>query len=211
MQRYSISLDDELAAWVESRADERGVSKAKVIRDAVATAQESDTDLVQTGDVLARLEDLEQRVDALEQMRQEAVGDELAEAIADHRDLDVSIEESGSETGESVGENHSTTRDAETDDVLEEMRAFLADHPPQSSEGEAAMLTTFERLREVGTAETADLREYVYERHSDGYTDENSLWQAIQRYFDDIPGIEKAGYGEWQFAGDDATREELQE
>jgi metal-responsive CopG/Arc/MetJ family transcriptional regulator len=66
MQRFSISFDDELAAWVESRAEERGVSKAKVIRDAVATARESDTDLFQTGDVIAGLEYSEDGVEALD-------------------------------------------------------------------------------------------------------------------------------------------------
>lgn len=128
MQRFSISFDDELAAWVESRAQERGVSKANVIRDAVATARESDTDLVQTGDVIARLEDLEDRVDALEQTRQEAIGDELAEAFAEERDLDISIEEYD-------------TPDTATDDFLNQMRSYLADHPPRTESGEAAMLT----------------------------------------------------------------------
>lgn len=196
MQRYSISLNDELAAWVESRADERGVSKAKVIRDAVATARESDTDLVQTGDVLARLREVEQRVDALEQTRQEAVGDELAEAFAEHRDLDVSVEESESP-------------DTATAEFLHEVRAYLSDHPPQTDSGEAAMLTAFERLREVETARTADLREYVYEHHSEGYADANSLWQSIQRHFDGVPGVEKSGHGEWAYAGDEAAREQL--
>ncbi|MFC7060026.1 hypothetical protein [Halovenus salina] len=195
MQRYSISFDDELAGWVESRAAERGVSKAKVIRDAVATAREIDTDLVQTGDVLSRLEDLEQRVDALEQTREEAVGDELAETSADHRDLDVSMEDD--------------TSDTEPDEFLAEIKAYLADQRPRTETGQTAMLTAFERLREVERAQTADLREYVYERHSEEYTDANSLWQSVQRDFDDVPGVEKAGHGEWVYAGDETAREEL--
>lgn len=198
MQRFSISFDDELAAWVESRAEERGVSKAKVIRDAVATARESDTDLVQTGDVIARLEDLEDRVDALEQTRQEAIGDELAEAFAEKRDLDISIDEDD-------------TLDTTTDDFLDQMRSYLADHPPRTESGEAAMLTAFERLRELGTAQTAELREYVYEQHGKGYADANSLWQSIQRYFDGVPGVEKSGHGEWTYAGDETARQQLQE
>jgi predicted DNA-binding protein len=201
MQRYSISFDDELASWVESRAEERGVSKAKVIRDAVTTARESNTDLVQTGDVLARLEDLEERVDALEQTRQEAVGDELAEAVAEERDLDVSIDQS----------DQSATNDLDTDDLTDEIRSYLANHPPQSEDGQAALLTAWKRLREVGTAKTGNLREHTYERHSDGYTDAKSLWQSIQRYFDDVPGVEKSGHGEWTFTGDDTAREELRE
>lgn len=198
MQRFSISFDDELAAWVESRAEERGVSKAKVIRDAVATARETDTDLVQTGDVIARLEDLEDRVDALEQTRQEAIGDELAEAFVEKRDLDISVEEDD-------------TPGTATDDFLDQMRSYLADHPPRTDSGEAAMLTAFERLRELETAQTAELREYVYEQHGEEYADANSLWQSIQRYFDGVPGVEKSGHGEWTYAGDEAAREQLQE
>ena len=197
MQRFSISFDDELAAWVESRAEERGVSKAKVIRDAVATARESDTALVQTGDVIARLEDLEDRVDALEQTRQEAIGDELAEAFAEKRDLDISIEEDD-------------TPGTATDDFLDQMRSYLADHPPRTDSGEAAMLTAFQRLRELETARTAELRESVYEQHGEEYADANSLWQSIQRYFDGVPGVEKSGHGEWTYAGDEAAREQLQ-
>ena len=197
MQRFSISFDDELAAWVESRAEERGVSKAKVIRDAVATARESDTDLVQTSDVIARLEDLEDRVDALEQTRQEAIGDELAEAFAEKRDLDISIEEDD-------------TPGTATDDFLDQMRSYLADYPPRTESGEAAMLTAFERLPELETARTAELREYVYELHGEGYADANSLCQSIQRCFDGVPGVEKSGHGEWTYDGDEAAREQLQ-
>lgn len=201
MQRYSISFDDELAVWIESRAEERGVSKAKVIRDAVATARKSNTDLVQTGDVLARLEDLEERVDALERTRQEAVGDELADAVAEERDLGVSIDQS----------NQSATQDLDTDDITDEIRSYLADHPPQSEDGQAALLTAWKRLREVGTAKTGAIREYTYERHSDGYTNAKSLWQSIQRYIGDVPGVEKSGHGEWTYAGDDVAREDLRE
>jgi nucleoside phosphorylase len=72
VQRFSISVDEELAAWIEAEADERGVSKAKMIRDSVETAQI--TGLVQTGeqnvldgeDLLDRIERLERRVTELE-------------------------------------------------------------------------------------------------------------------------------------------------
>ncbi|MFC7059895.1 hypothetical protein [Halovenus salina] len=49
----------------------------------------------------------------------------------------------------------------------------------------------------------------MYERHSEEYTDANSVWQSVQRDFDDVPGVEKAGHGEWVYAGDETAREEL--
>jgi len=72
VQRFSISVDDELAEWIESQADERGVSKAKVIRDAIETAritgvvQSDAADVIEGRDLLDQIERLEQRVTALE-------------------------------------------------------------------------------------------------------------------------------------------------
>jgi hypothetical protein len=72
VQRFSISVDDELAAWIEAEANERGVSKAKVIRDSVETArltglvQSNDREVAEAGTLLERVDRLEERVAALE-------------------------------------------------------------------------------------------------------------------------------------------------
>jgi hypothetical protein len=73
VQRFSISVDDELAEWIEAEAEERGVSKAKVIRDSVETAritglvQSDEHDVLDGGDLLDRIERLEGRVATLEE------------------------------------------------------------------------------------------------------------------------------------------------
>lgn len=212
MQRFSVSVDEDLAEWIEERADQRGVSKAKVIRDAIAAARDIDTDLVQPGELVSRLNELESRVDALEQTREEVVGDELAAAVADHRDLDVSVEDEDDDEAEDVVQTPSDSpHGANTESLDEHVKTYLEDHPPQSEAAEAAILTAWKRLREVEVAKTGELREFVYERHSEAYADENSLWQSLQRYFEDLPGIEKGGYGEWEYAGDGVAREELSE
>lgn len=65
-------MDDELASWIEKTADERGVSKAKVIRDSVETAritglvQSEEHDVLDRSTLLDRIERLEERVAALE-------------------------------------------------------------------------------------------------------------------------------------------------
>jgi len=72
MTRFSVSLSDELSEWVEDRASSRNVSKAQVIRDAVELAKESDAakggdiSVVQSGEVIDRLDELETRVEKLE-------------------------------------------------------------------------------------------------------------------------------------------------
>lgn len=202
MQRYSISLDGDLAEWVETQADERGVSKAKVIRDAVAAARDRGTSMPQSREVIERLEDLEARVAALE-VREETASEDSAAAGVESDDIT-----------EARSSGHATDikmESTDADDLVEEIATFLEDRPPQTDQGKAAVLTTFKRLRDRGEAQTGELQEYVFDYHSEGYTSAKSLWQSIQRHLEDVPGIEKAGYGTWAYAGDDVARAELDE
>ena len=40
VKRLPVSINDELADWVETQASERGVSQAKAVRDALTTERE---------------------------------------------------------------------------------------------------------------------------------------------------------------------------
>lgn len=183
--RLSVTLNKELASWVESEAQRREVSKAQVIRDAVRQAHDRGTSQpAAQSDVQNRLAALERRVVALEQG-----SDELPEPPA----------------AEIAAESPSTTGDP----LVAAIEQFLEGRPPRNAHAEAAVLTTFQRLRAVEEAKTGDLREFVYERHGEDYSSAHSLWQSIQRYLEDIPGIEKAGHGRWAYAGDDIVRDEL--
>lgn len=173
MQRFSVSLDDELAEWVEAQAESRGVSKAKVIRDAVAIGKETGLTLGQpAGDeqakpVPARLQNIEARLTALEQYplpTQAQSGDEEAQDRAG---------------------------------ILALFRDVVEDHPPQTSYGKAAVVDVFSLLLEEGPLKTADIRETVYTQHDSEFTDSRAMWQSIQRHFDQIPGIEKVDYAKW--------------
>ncbi len=55
------------------------------------------------------------------------------------------------------------------------------------------------------------LRKYTYDRHRDAYTSAESLWQSIQHYLTDVPGSKKAGYAEWEYAGDETVQRALTE
>jgi len=169
VQRFSISVDDELAAWIESQADERGVSKAKVIRDAVETAQftglvrPDESDVTEGGDILERVNDLEERVATLE----ETTGESTHEQVDGAADLVLRFEQQ------------------------------LEDRPPTTEHGEQAVIRVFSLLLENGPMETSELREQLYPDFDDEFSSAESMWQSINRYFGDLDGIEKAGHGEW--------------
>ena len=169
MQRFSISVDDELAAWIEAEADERGVSKAKVIRDSVETAritglvQVDDRDVLDGGGLLDRIERLEGRVEALEE-----------------NTVDGGHDDDDSER-----------------DALAAFEAQLGGQPPTTEHGEQAVVRVFSLLVEDGPMETSELRESLYPEFKDKFSSAESMWQSIQRYFDEIPGIEKTGHGEY--------------
>lgn len=93
-------------------------------------------------------------------------------------------------------------------DIEAAMRELVADRPPQTNHGKEAVILTMQILREDGPLSTSETQEAVYERlGSDEYDSARGMWQSIQRYLGDVddpvPGIEKVGYGEWDYAGDD--------
>ena len=169
MQRFSISVDDELAAWIEAEADERGVSKAKVIRDSVETAritglvQADERDVLDGGDLLDRIERLEGRVAALEE-----------------NTVDGGHDDDDSER-----------------DALAAFEAQLEGQPPTTEHGEQAVVRVFSLLVEDGPMKTSELREALYPEFDDEFGSAESMWQSINRYFGDLDGIEKVGHGKW--------------
>ena len=96
MTRFSVSLSDELSEWVEDRASSRNVSKAQIIRDAVELAKESDAakggeiSVVQSGEVVDRLDELEARVAELESRGSPSAVTEGAESIREPTEQDSS-------------------------------------------------------------------------------------------------------------------------
>ena len=169
MQRFSISVDGELAAWIEAEADERGVSKAKVIRDSVETAritglvQSDERTVLDGGDLLDRIERLEGRVAALEE--------------------------------DTVDGGHDD--DESEMDALAAFEAQLEGQPPTTEHGEQAVVRVFSLLVEDGPMKTSELREALHPEFDDEFSSAESMWQSINRYFGDLDGIEKVGHGKW--------------
>lgn len=178
MQRFSVSVDEELAAWIEEKADERGVSKAKVIRDAIETAQVTglvrDTDVkpADAESLLTRIEMLENRVDALE-----------------------------------AGHRHTGNSDSSYESVVSAFKTQLHGQPPTTEHGREAVGRVFSVLLSEGPLRTKELKEQLYPEFESEFESADSMWQSIQRYFDDIAGIEKVGHGQWD-ANPDAVDSE---
>ena len=97
------------------------------------------------------------------------------------------------------------------DGLAEDVRAYLEanDLPPKTEHGRDAVVDVFRYLREHGTAKTGAIKEALAPAHADRYTGEKAMWESVRRYLEDIPGIEKAGYGEYGYAGDEAVQDHL--
>jgi hypothetical protein len=121
------------------------------------------------------------------------------------------INSTGTATPESMVRDQARETDADGDALVEAVREFLADRPPKTSHGTEAVLNVFELLRERGTMKTGDLKAELYPTYSEHYGSERAMWESVSRYLEAVPGIEKGGYGEWTYAGDDTARKTLDE
>lgn len=102
--------------------------------------------------------------------------------------------------------------DADSVDALDEaLREFLEanDYSPKTPHGRDLVTDVFRLLRQDGPMKTGDLQDELYPNYDEHWSSGRTMWNAIDRYLEEIPGIEKAGYGEWGYSGDDAVREEL--
>lgn len=196
VKRLSVSIDDELADWVETQASDRGISQAKVVRDALTTERDR-LDGSESADLTDRMRQFESRLVELERALQPSSG---SGEVATTPTTDGSTDET------------ERSRDDVTNpsDLRYKLEFYLdRDFPPESVTAQNAILTVWERLRELETAKTAELRTYSYHHHSDGYASERSLWQSINQYLTDVPGIKKPGRGRYKYTGDETVYEQL--
>jgi predicted CopG family antitoxin len=103
------------------------------------------------------------------------------------------------------------TKEKETEwqELLQQWRDIMDDQPPMTSHGQAATEATLRELRQDSPRRTKDIREAVAKEFADEWPSSRDMWQSISRYFEDVPGIRKAGYGEWVYVGDQELAEEV--
>lgn len=84
---------------------------------------------------------------------------------------------------------------------VDDVEEYLTDHPPNTAHGKRAVLEAARYLRDHGPAPTSEVSEAVFEIDEIGehYGSPRTMWNAFDRYLEDIPGFEKPGYGEWDF------------
>lgn len=105
----------------------------------------------------------------------------------------------------------STEPDARDGDLVEDVREHLegTDQPPKTSHGRGVVLDVFQLLREHGTMKTSELQDAIYPDYADNWGSARAMWNAVDRYLEDVPGVEKGGYGEWAYSGDQSVREAI--
>ena len=98
-------------------------------------------------------------------------------------------------------------------DLAEDVRQYLEanDIPPKTEHGRNAVIDVFRYLREHGTTKTGEIQDAVYPDYEDTWSTARTMWNALDRNLELVPGIEKGGYGEWTYAGDESVQEALRE
>jgi len=222
MPRLTISIDEDQQDWLEAEAERQDRSKAYVLRELIdahragevsiasvnadeyltAHSDSSDSNSHADKDLVELVEDLRARLDDVES----AVATEKAEP-----------DETTSESGALIppapddSEPADTAAPATHDHLVDAVREYLdaEDLPPKTAHGRDAVADVFAELRERGEADTSDLRDAVYPAYDDEWSDSRTMWNSLSRYLEEVPGIDKGGYGSWTYTGDDAVREAL--
>lgn len=99
----------------------------------------------------------------------------------------------------------------DSQDLADAVREYLEanDLPPKTAHGRNLVIDVFRLLRREGAMKTGDIQDTVHPDYAEHWSDGRTMWNAVDRYLEDVPGIEKAGYGEWGYAGDSTVREQL--
>jgi hypothetical protein len=184
-----------------------------VFRDAedpvLSTAEVAESVPIKRRGTLNRLRDLE---DAGDLESKQIGGRNTVWWLAGLMDTESDQSETPAKPPTTDGDAESADTRAESDTLAEDVRAYLEreDVPPKTEHGRSAVVDVFRYLREHGTAKTGELQDAVHPDYAEEWSTGRTMWNAIDRYFDDVPGIEKAGRGKWKYTGDDDVREHLE-
>jgi len=184
-----------------------------VFRDAedpvLSTAEVAGAVPIKRRGTLNRLRDLE---DAGDLESKQIGGRNTVWWLAGLMDTESGRSETPAEPPTTDADAESADTRAESDTLAEDVRAFLEreDVPPKTEHGRSAVVDVFRYLREHGTAKTGEIQEAVYPEYADEWGGARTMWNALDRYLPDVPGVEKGGYGEWAYTGDDDVREQLE-
>lgn len=114
------------------------------------------------------------------------------------------------ESGDTV-DGTDTPTGRESEHLAEDVRGYLEDNdiPPKTEHGRNAVIDVFRYLREHGTTKTGEIQDAVYPAYEGTWSTARTMWNALDRNLELVPGIEKGGYGEWAYTGDDTVNDLL--
>ncbi|WP_049934707.1 hypothetical protein [Haloplanus natans] len=210
MPRVLATVDESAKTWVESRSDSLGISEAEVIRRLIdagradesllesasesSAADESDSESV----VIQRLDELEQRVAALEAGRDGATDSEGAHGGA------VPVEGQEDTNPSPEASSGRVERGSGTDDVRERLRDELPGFDDDVVAARVdAVLAMRDELRDRGEAKSSEFLSVVDVDAVD-YADRGSFWSNAGRdALKSIAGVESPPRDskKWRWSG----------
>lgn len=224
MTRFTVRFrNDKNAEWVEQRAEETGLSKARVVEQAVTAVRTGDVEERDSGrdsaEVRTRLDDLEETVETL---REQLTDDSGADRTAPTRTGPVQDAPSRTEPGRSGAERGGSGRDApdsagadRTETVSDDLDGLLEDWNPGRTREEreqrrALGRQVLEWVRETeGHVSASDIKDALY---PDLATDaeeqsEDTWWRkiarpALQAAVDDGLAEYRDGYHDYRWVGE---------
>jgi hypothetical protein len=196
MPRVLATVDEEKKRWIESQSDSLGVSEAEVIRRLI-DAGRSDESLVDSrvnhdSQVNHRIDELETRLSALESRLSDTTREDGSDSPLSASDPDRidTLREDAPEDG---------LRAVDADEVRGRVRDTFADRSRMDPDTVDAVATAAAFLAERGDAvSTKELKEHTYAEFGERYSSERSMWNSIDRYLEELPFVEKPGYGKWR-------------
>ncbi|MFB6068623.1 MAG: hypothetical protein ABEJ90_01690 [Halobacterium sp.] len=210
-------MPDGLWDALEAEAEEQNRSTAEHIRAILRSHIEADTQSNTQADTQAdtqaitdRLDDLEERLAHLEAANIERTREEMDVSVVSDTDATQRAESRAERAGREDDANPSAEA-AEgggeaPDDVAARVREHIGDGPPRKAHAREAVVRAVAYLAEAGgPVETSELKELLWEEFGEHYSTKRTMWNSVDRYLEEMPGVTKPGYGTWGFdAGDDA-------
>jgi Arc/MetJ-type ribon-helix-helix transcriptional regulator len=227
MQPTTLRLSEDLIEALDEEAEEAGFSsRSEYIRyllthrDTIRQDSSSDTgpntsDTAMPNEVTTELSSLADRLEAVEAQVTDLEDEvEAVQAHVDHGDVSGETSKArSSDTGETEITSHTTDEETSADSADDEqgqedtfavLEDWLEANGPESDVAQAILLDAARILDEHGQLSTSELQETLYEKYPDGYGSAKGLWSAtVNRWYEEIPGFEKRGYGKYGFNVDE--------
>lgn len=172
-EAYGFSNRSEYVRWI--------VSNRSAI---VSNTQRSGTDI---GPNTETVDNLRERIAALE-------------ARVDDLEGESRMPKGRGETAETAVERRAETPESEEparERVRERVREHIGDGPPRKSHARDALVEAVALLADRGPLATAELKDALWEKYGEHYSTERTMWNSLDRHLEEIPGVSKPGYGEW--------------